>query len=339
MEVEGAPLREQLVRELASLKRGPGLQSDKRVRQAETLLRLACVQLWLAERYPDARLDENMLVRGVQELVAHLTRGLSPPELAKILAQAYGLREGSYCSKLEDRRQVLLGEMTMSRSTVQRREEDAIKQLAWKLAQMEATGAPLVEMQRYPERRPMDVPKVIMDTEIVLRYTEGRTPREWVETHILEALEHGVQQKPFIWHDAVNIESKLIALSGGQIDAEDVKELPYGVRMGVIRFPKPLRRGESHTVRFARRFIRLEGEIPAWMGWSTLGGARSIRLRVEFDPEALPTAAERYIALTAVPTMELETPEPVRVLDGYYITAEWRNNIEVGKHYGLRWEW
>lgn len=328
------PRHDKLVRELKSLRRGTGLD-DERLKACPILLGLAAVELHAANSWPEARLTTTTLAAAAKDLLTELLNGLGPREWFEALRHAYALAGPELGGTLERRGQY--ADLTkQSPSTVARQENRAIRLLADRLLQLESVGVKAVQHRQYPHRPAMVAPDSTMDSEIVYRFRNGRVPHEWLETHIITAREHGVQKFRFFFFDLANVPSVVHVIMGGELVS--VERQPTGAYMGVIRYPKPLRKGQSHTIRFVRRIDPSSDEPPPVVGWGHVAEVNRFRLKVEFAPDALPVNAESFVSWLVVPEHPITPPAPAHLQPGNYIAQEWYN-LDPTKTYCLRWQW
>lgn len=316
-------LIDELMRELAQLRRGQGLHADDVVQRIGEALRSACGIL------PE---EDSATVR--RRLIGHVSmmvEGL-PPDLRLAVQAAYALPPAAQHRFLKDRMAWLGERLDRDPRTAARRVQSGLALLAERIAEGVA-DRPLAESDYAPEGWYVD------RLRATLRLTTDHV--QLIEERVIVATRDDLGMVSVSWsvpkHADLPAEPRIEAelIYGGELDrCEELSTPTYW--SGRIQLPKPLRVAEQHEYQVRvtgpeRRYFRPYYVVSPYRRFD------EFELRVKFDVEQLP---KRVWRVNGMPYRLVDEALPRSTdvdVDSVGEVHLQFGNLRQGLSYGVQW--
>lgn len=120
-----------------------------------------------------------------------------------------------------------------------------------------------------------------------------------------------------------------------------LRDLPQGGRTATLKFSHTLREGENYFFAYMTEFNSEQPCRPAILYEIRGREMRSLTIRAQFDPEAIPNKCWRFNVEAQNEGWEVpsdDAPELLQIASNGYV--EWIfNNCRQGRKYGIQWQW
>lgn len=310
-----------LLRELTTLRRGWGLETDRLRGRLGPLVSGWCE----IHRTTSDREARRVLRDAISAAIAEF-----PPDDRLAVNVALGIAPGAQHALLSDRVEILAEQLRVSDRTARRRIDRAFARLA---AEIEAgthpgDGVPDPDQGWFVKRLKA---LVRLDTAVP----------ELIEERLIVATRDGLSR--------ISAQFTVPRLEDGRdgerhvtADAQHGVRIVEGKREGQRHFrwlldlPRPLSRGDTHTYSLVFR-IRDGHPIRPSYAFVPLVSCESVTVRVRFDPERPPRAVWRLDRVPYSVVADPAQPGETLPLDGAFEVAQDFTAPQLGYVYGLRW--
>ncbi|HEV2402719.1 MAG TPA: hypothetical protein VGS08_00795 [Candidatus Saccharimonadales bacterium] len=120
-----------------------------------------------------------------------------------------------------------------------------------------------------------------------------------------------------------------------------LRDLPMGGRMGTLRFARTLAPGEEYFFAYTTKFNSEQVCRQAILYEVRGREMRSLTVRAQFDPAALPVRAWYFDVEAQTEgwaTPDDDSPQMLEIASNGYVERQF-THCEHSRKYGLRWEW